>query len=88
MSQGGVMAMHYSLSSARLLGGAIALSAYGLVITRLSNLGHLPLLLVHGDSDDVILEAEAKNSYSKLLKGVPYVDYHSIENLGHWVCFE
>ena len=86
MSQGGVMALHYSLSSPRLLGGAIALSAYGLVITRMRNLGHLPLLLVHGSSDNVILEVEAKKSYSKLLKDVPYVDYHSIDNLGHGVC--
>ena len=55
MTQGGVMALHYSLSSPRLLGGAIALSAYTLGITCMSNLGHLPLLLVHGSNDSVIL---------------------------------
>lgn len=87
MSQGGVMSLHYTLSLPRLLGGAIALSAYTLPITRMRNLGHLPLLLVHGTNDSVILEMEAKNSYSKLLADVPLVDYHSIKDLGHGVCF-
>ena len=81
-----MMALHYALSSHRLLGGAIALSSYTLAITPMNNLGHLPLFLVHGSNDNVILETEAKNSYSRLLKDVPLVDYHSIKNLDHGIC--
>ena len=57
MSQGGVMSLHYALSSKMQLGGAIALSAYLLLITKLANLGKLPLLLIHGSKDKTILES-------------------------------
>ena len=61
------MSLHYSLSSPYKLGGAIALSAYLLLVTKLKNMGELPLLLVHGSKDKTILEDEAKNSYGRLL---------------------
>ena len=57
MSQGGVMALHYSLSSRYKLGGAIAMSAYMLVVTKLQNVGEVPLLLIHGKNDRTILES-------------------------------
>ena len=80
MSQGGVMSLHYALSSRFQLGGAIALSAYMLVTTRSTHLGQLPLLLVHGGKDSTILEAEAKNSYGRVLEH-SLVDYHSLPAL-------
>ena len=80
MSQGGVMALHYGLSSPCLLGGVVALSAYLLRLTRVSNIGKLPLLLVHGSKDRTILESESLGSYSRLLDS-PLVDYRSIRDL-------
>jgi predicted esterase len=78
MSQGGVMALYYALKAPYELGGAIALSAYVIPdVTFMTNLGKVPLLLVHGSKDEVIRESEAKTSYSRLLS-TPLVDYHSI----------
>lgn len=85
MSQGGVMALHYALSSSYVLGGAITLSGYLLPTTSLKNLGKVPLLLLHGDQDKIISEQEALNSYNNLLHKSSQVDYYSIKGLDHTI---
>lgn len=53
-SQGGVMALHYSLAAANAPAGAIALSSYLMKSSKLTNLKILPTLLSHGSRDPVI----------------------------------
>lgn len=77
MSQGGAMSLYYALSSAHLLGGAIALSSYLLPFTPLTNAGNVPLLLVHGEKDSTITEEEAKKSYSSLYVSGSAVEYRT-----------
>ena len=66
MSQGGVMALHYGLSSAAVLGGVVSLSGYLLKSTPMTNLHSIPIFLMHGERDTTIRESDAKNSYSRL----------------------
>lgn len=47
-SQGGVMAMHYALSSPTIPAGVISLSGYMLRSTPLTNHKKFPALIMHG----------------------------------------
>lgn len=67
MSQGGVISLHYGLSAKVAPAGVICFSSYALKSTPPHNLGKLPCLLVHGNRDTTIREADARNSYAKLL---------------------
>ena len=66
-SQGGFMALHYSLQAKNVPAGALSLSGYLLKSTPLSNLKKLPILLMHGSKDPQVRELEAKKSYSNIL---------------------
>ena len=50
-SQGGVMALHYSLQAKNVPAGTICFSGYKLKSTPLTNFRKLPILLMHGQKD-------------------------------------
>ena len=63
MSQGGAMSLYYGLSNPLILGGVISLSGYLIPSTKLTNLGLIHSLLVHGNRDAVVKEVDARKSY-------------------------
>jgi predicted esterase len=57
------MSLYYALSNPLVLGGVISLSGYLIPSTKLTNLGLMHSLLVHGNRDAVVREVDARKSY-------------------------
>ena len=53
-SQGAVAALHYSLTTANVPAGVISASGYLLKHSKLNNFGRVPLLLMHGEKDEIV----------------------------------
>ena len=66
-SQGGVMALTYSMQSKVPPAGAICFSGYMLRSVSYTNFMKFPVLIAHGTRDPIIREVMAQQSYKKLL---------------------
>lgn len=91
-SQGGALALHTALRYPQRLAGVLALSTYVPLKARLLQDAHetnaqTPIMMAHGDYDDIISLATAEVSL-QLLKDAQYpISFHRY-NMAHSVCLE
>ncbi|MBI5450333.1 MAG: dienelactone hydrolase family protein [Gammaproteobacteria bacterium] len=92
-SQGGAMVLHVGLRHASPLGGVIALSTYLPLAATLPLQRHpanaaIPILMIHGDCDDIIPLPMAEISRQALEKSGYHPQWRCYPGMGHSVCID
>ncbi|KAI8074512.1 Phospholipase/carboxylesterase/thioesterase [Gongronella butleri] len=92
-SQGGVMALLAGLTSERKLGGIIACSTWLAMADKMKVMGtdankSTPILMCHGDADDVVKYQFGKESAERLTSYGYKVDFKTYPGMPHSACPE
>lgn len=86
-SQGGLVALHAALSYEHLLGGVLALSTYCPMYEQFYMHREIPIMMTHGEYDQVIPLAIAQHSKQALEQKGYQIEWHSYP-MQHQVCAE
>lgn len=79
------MSLFYGLDSKEVLGGICAFGGYMLKSSNYKNKGKVPILLLHGEKDSILIESECKETYEKLLEDKENTKYIALNDLDHTV---
>ncbi len=85
-SQGAMIAIHYGLRAKENFAGILAYSGSLVSPHRLSEIKNkTPIMIIHGESDDVVPFSEMKKASLALEKYNLNVEKYSVPNLGHGI---